>query len=344
LTSADPKISSVDPLQVRITSQLLRCFRVNLNNTHLGRRLKMLPTSHEGCQGKSSRLLRDFLAHRIVSRRYQPSNRANPFHAATGNYTHPERFVKMLRKPIIGITPSPMDDTQDHGNFHRYTIANTYTEAVEAAGGVPIVIPPQSGNIEEILDTIDGLLLSGGGDIDPAHYGDASTHEKTYGIHQGRDDLELVLARAALDRDMPTLCICRGIQVLNVALGGTLYQDVADEYSDELSHRQQDLPISKEEPGHDVTVQPDSLLAATYGTSSIAVNSFHHQSLKEIAPELRVNAVAPDGTIEAVEHPEKTWVLGVQWHPEMMFRAHDEHLKPFAALVEQASRKSAVPA
>jgi putative glutamine amidotransferase len=249
----------------------------------------------------------------------------------------------MPRKPVIGITPSPMDDTQEHGSFHRYTIANTYTEAVEAAGGVPIVIPPQVGNIEELLDAVDGLLLSGGGDIDPSLYGDSTRHEKTYGIHQGRDDLELALARAALERDMPTLCICRGIQVLNVALGGTLYQDVAGEFSEEISHRQQDQHISKEEPGHEVTVQPDSLLASTYGSSTIAVNSFHHQSLKEIAPDLRVNAVAPDGTIEAVEHPGKTWVLGVQWHPEMMFRAHDEHLKPFAALVEQAARKSAVP-
>lgn len=246
----------------------------------------------------------------------------------------------MARKPIIGITPSPMDDTQDHGSFHRYAIASTYTEAIESAGGVPLVIPPQAGNIDEILDVIDGLLLSGGGDIDPKIYGDRHLHEKTYGIHEGRDTLELELTRRALERDMPTLCICRGIQVLNVALGGTLYQDIAGEYSTELSHRQQDRKIPKEEPGHVVTVQPETLLARTYGTPSIQVNSFHHQSLKDVVPALRVNAVAPDGTIEGVEHPEKTWVLGVQWHPEMMFKAHDEHLKPFAMLAEQATRRS----
>ena len=245
----------------------------------------------------------------------------------------------MPRKPIIGITPSPMDDTQEHGSFHRYAIANTYTSAIEAAGGVPLVIPPQEGNIDDILDVIDGLLLSGGGDIDPAIYGDSETHEKTYGIHKGRDDLELALARGAMERDVPTLCICRGIQVLNVALGGTLYQDVADQFSSEISHRQQENGISKEDPGHEVDVQPDSLLAATYGAPSVAVNSFHHQSLKEIAPDLRVNAVAPDGTIEGVEHPGKSWVLGVQWHPEMMFKAHGEHLKPFAALVENAANR-----
>lgn len=247
----------------------------------------------------------------------------------------------MSRKPVIGITPTPMDDTQDHGSFHRYTLADTYTRAIEAAGGIPLIIPPQDGNTSEILDVLDGLLISGGGDIDPAAYGASEVHEKTGGIHHGRDELELALAREALERDMPMFCICRGIQVLNVALGGTLYQDVADEFSADISHRQQDNKIPKEEPGHDVSVQPDSLLARTYGQSTIAVNSFHHQSLKDVAPGLQVNGVAPDGTIEAVEHTGKTWVLGVQWHPEMMFAAHEEHLKPFTALVEQAARVKA---
>lgn len=205
----------------------------------------------------------------------------------------------MPRKPIIGITPSPMDDTQAHGSFHRYAIASTYTEAVEAAGGIPLVIPPQHGNIEQILDTIDGLLLTGGGDIDPAIYGDHHVHEKTYGIHQGRDELELALARQAIERDMPTLCICRGIQILNVALGGTLYQDVADQYSHELSHRQQDRGISKEEPGHEVNVVPGSLLASIYGTRSVQANSFHHQSLKDVAADLKVVATTSTAQLKA---------------------------------------------
>src|SRR5215208_2225648 len=119
------------------------------------------------------------------------------------------------RKPIIGITPSPMHDKQSHGEFTRYAMANTYTEAVEAAGGVPLVIPPQAGNIAEILSVIDGLLLSGGADVDPARYGDTGVHETTYGVHRGRDDLEIALVREAVERDVPMLCICRGIQVLN---------------------------------------------------------------------------------------------------------------------------------
>ncbi len=247
----------------------------------------------------------------------------------------------MPGKPVIGITPTPGDTHRPHGSFHHYSISSTYTDAVEAAGGIPIVIPPQSGNIDQILDLVDGIIFSGGGDINPALYGDEKMHSTTDGIDAGRDELELPLLRAAVERNMPTFCICRGIQVLNVALGGTLYQDVADEFSADLQHRQHEMNISKEEPGHTVTVQPDSLLASTYGQPEIAVNSFHHQSLKDLAPELRVNAVAPDGTIEGVEHSGKTFVLGVQWHPEMMFTAHDEHLKPFVALVEQAKSRVA---
>ncbi len=165
-------------------------------------------------------------------------------------------------------------------------------------------------------------------------------HEKTAGIHEGRDALELELARKAVERDIPTLCICRGIQILNVALGGTLYQDVADQFSAELSHRQQDLSIPKDEPGHDVTAMPGSLLANTYGAETVQVNSFHHQSIRDIAPELRLSATSSDGSIEGVEHPDKTFVLGVQWHPEMMFQSHSEHLKPFSTLVESAAKRS----
>ncbi|HCG30912.1 MAG TPA: gamma-glutamyl-gamma-aminobutyrate hydrolase family protein [Thermomicrobiales bacterium] len=240
------------------------------------------------------------------------------------------------RKPVIGITPSPMEDSQPHGSFDRYAISTTYTEAVEAAGGVPLVIPPQAGNIDEILSIVDGLLLSGGGDIDPILYGDDTLHEATYGIHPGRDALELALAREAVARDIPTLCICRGVQVLNVALGGTLIQDIPGQYSTEIEHRQQEQGIRKEEPGHTVAVTPGSVLARTYEADTIEVNSFHHQALKDIAPGLSIDAVAPDEIVESVSASAGRWILGVQWHPEMMFRERPEHLKPFVALVQQA--------
>lgn len=238
----------------------------------------------------------------------------------------------MSRKPLIGITPSPSHDNFDHGEFERFALANTYTTAVEAAGGVPLIIPPQEGNIEQLLDTIDGLLLSGGGDIEPKHFGDSSQHEKTYGVHRGRDELELALAHGALERDMPILCICRGIQVLNVALGGTLYQDVDDQLDDHINHRQQTEKTPKHDPSHSVSVEPDTLLAKTYGADAIEVNSFHHQGLWKLGDGLRVNAISSDGLVEAVDYPDRSWVLGVQWHPEMMYRAHAEHRSPFEGL------------
>lgn len=243
------------------------------------------------------------------------------------------------RKPVIGITPSPIEDSQSHGSFTRYATSTTYTEAVEAAGGVPLIIPPQAGNIDEILSVVDGLLLSGGGDIDPVLYGDDTRHETTYGIHPGRDDLELALAREAVARDIPMLCICRGIQVLNVAMGGTLIQDIPGQYSTEIQHAQQNVGIRAEDPGHTVAVTPGSLLERTYEADKVDVNSFHHQALKDIAPGLAVDAVAPDEIVESVSAGRNRWILGVQWHPEMMFREHPEHLRPFRALVEQ-SRQS----
>lgn len=243
------------------------------------------------------------------------------------------------RKPVIGITPSPVEDVQPHGTFVRYAMSANYTEAVEAAGGVPFVIPPQSGNIDDILETIDGLLLSGGADVDPALYGDEYVHERTYGIFPLRDQLELALVREAIAQDVPVLCICRGIQLLNVALGGTLIQDIPDQYPTDIEHSQHKAGIPADQPGHTVTVTPGSLLAETYQATSINVNSFHHQALREVAADLSVNAVAPDETIEAVSRPGSTWVLGVQWHPEMMFRSHSEHLKPFQALVREATAR-----
>lgn len=251
----------------------------------------------------------------------------------------------MAKKPIIGITPTPTTSELPHGTFYRFAIADGYTTAVERAGGVPLVIPQQDGNIDDILSVVDGLIFSGGGDIDPKRYGDDSMHEKTGGVDRGRDNLELDLITAALDQDIPILCICRGIQVLNVALGGTLIQDVPDQFSPEFEHRQQANGSPSYEPGHEVDILPGTLLASTYGGGSIAVNSFHHQGLKDVAPALRVNATAPDGLVEAVDYPGKRWVLAVQWHPEMMHRHHIEHLKPFQGLIEAVvGSKAAVTA
>ncbi len=250
----------------------------------------------------------------------------------------------MPRKPVIGITPSPSTIERSHGTFDLYGTANTYTTAIEAAGGVPIVIPPQKGNVNQLVALVDGLLLSGGGDIDPGRYGDTSIHPTTYGIHPGRDELELLLIKESIDRRIPTLCICRGIQVLNVALGGTLYQDVADQYGAKLNHQQQKDGIDRHDPSHAVRAVDDSLLESVYSTSTIQVNSFHHQGIKELGAGLVAVGAAPDGLVEAVTLPEHPWMLGVQWHPEMMYDRHSEHLRPFIALIEAAVVVTAVTA
>jgi putative glutamine amidotransferase len=240
-------------------------------------------------------------------------------------------------KPVIGITPSPSTDTIGPGTFRRYAMAATYTEGVEAADGIPFVIPPQANNVETILDRIDGLLFSGGGDVDPARYGDASVHENTYGIDELRDQFELELFIGALNRDMPVLCICRGIQIANVALGGTLIQDIAGQHSQQIEHRQHVAGYNAPDKSHSVSAVSGSRLHDVFGSTEIETNSFHHQAIRDVAEDLEVIGHAPDGIIEAVDRPASTWFLGLQWHPEMMFKEHPEHLKPFQGLVN-ASR------
>jgi putative glutamine amidotransferase len=246
-------------------------------------------------------------------------------------------------KPIIGITPSPIRQTSAAGDLERYAIATFYVDAVLAAGGVPIVLPPQDDNVDPILGLVDGLLFSGGADIDPTWYGDTDVHPRTYNIHPLRDRFEIELIREAIVRDIPFFCICRGIQVLNVACGGSLYQDVPDQFASPISHRQQEIGLEHHEPSHQVIVESDSLLAASCDAPTISVNSYHHQAIKDLAPGLRVVGRGEDGLVEAVELPGKRFVLGVQWHPEMMFREHAEHFAPFKQLVEAAAaRKLAV--
>lgn len=240
-------------------------------------------------------------------------------------------------KPVIGITPSPIVETSASGTHERYALSSYYVDAVLAAGGLPLILPPQDGHTEELLSIVDGLLFSGGADLDPALYGDTELHPKTYDVHPLRDRFELELLRAAIERDIAMFCICRGVQVLNVACGGSLIQDVPDQYGTTIPHRQQEAGYRSNEPSHAVVVDPDSTLAKAYGGTSVAVNSYHHQAIKDPAPDLIVTGRADDGLIEAVEHPGRSFVVGVQWHPEMLFRDHPEHLTPFRALVEAAS-------
>lgn len=238
-----------------------------------------------------------------------------------------------MKKPIIGITPSPADH-----DFSQSVFNSDYTAAVEAAGGIPVVLPPQYGDIDELLTAVDGLLLTGGGgDVGPSRYGDDTVHPATGDVHDRRDDLEFALVHAALGRDLPLLCICRGSQILNVALGGTLYQDIPDQHGRDIEHSQSKIGIDFNDPSHTVTAEPGSLLARVYDATTIEVNSDHHQASKRVGSELRAAGRASDGIIESVERPGSRFVLGIQWHPELMFRAHSEHLRPFSALVAAAA-------
>lgn len=233
---------------------------------------------------------------------------------------------------LIGITPSVRFDEKFGEQF---TLALTYTSAVRSSGGTPVMLPPQD-DAGTLLDRLSGLLLSGGGDIRPTRYGDEQVHPTTYGISDRRDEFEFALLRGALERGMPILAICRGIQVLNVGLGGSLWQDVSQVLPGALAHRQSLELTTRDAPSHEVTVVEGSLLAEVYGAARIAVNSFHHQVLKDLGTGLVATGHTADGAIEAVELPGHPFVLGVQWHPEMMYEVHPEHAAPFQRLVAAA--------
>ena len=245
-------------------------------------------------------------------------------------------------RPVIGITPSVSDVTLDHGTFERYVLARTYTDAVRSAGGTPVILPAGEPNVQSLLDCLDGVVLSGGGDIDPRAYGDVACHPKTYGVDAERDQFELDIVRAARDRDLPLLGICRGIQVFNVALGGTLVQDIEDQFLSTVNHRQQTVGLGRDETSHHVSIAPNTPLFDLLGVQSLAVNSFHHQAIRDLSPDLEVIARASDGLTEAVWCQSMRFGLAVQWHPEMLAASHPPHLAIFGALVTAALTRSVV--
>ena len=204
------------------------------------------------------------------------------------------------------------------GPFHgaeRVRLSANYVRSVEGAGLVPVVIPPLTdpSHAGEIVDAAGGLLLTGGEDVDPARYG-ASPHPVLQTINAARDATEVALLAAARERRLPVLAICRGIQILNVALGGTLVQDLSSERPSEVKH---DQPHDRAARTHDVTIAAGSKLAVATGVTAMAVNSYHHQAIDRVGAGLRVTATASDGVIEGGEVEDPAWwVLAVQWHPE----------------------------
>jgi putative glutamine amidotransferase len=214
-----------------------------------------------------------------------------------------------VSRPLIGITTYVTAARWSYWDDEAALVPLAYVAAVERAGGRPLLVPPSENGVEETLDAVDGLVFSGGSDLDPELY-DQDPHDETTGIEPERDRAELSLLQAALARDMPVLAVCRGSQVLNVARGGDLVQHLPELVGDEKH---------KHTPGafadHDISLEAGTRLAALLGERA-PVKSHHHQGLGRVGEGLRVAAHAEDGTIEAVEDPGRRFVLGVLWHPE----------------------------
>ncbi|HEX9012482.1 MAG TPA: gamma-glutamyl-gamma-aminobutyrate hydrolase family protein [Anaerolineaceae bacterium] len=216
--------------------------------------------------------------------------------------------------PLIGLTTGVQEDSE---GYRKQRLNDNYVQAVIAAGGIPVLIPtglPET-SYDDLLARLDGILFTGGPDIDPVIF-HGKPHASVYGIDAERDSLELGLARRAADAKKPFLGICRGIQVINVALGGNLYTDIADQVPNALKH-DTDGAV-RDYRAHPVTVEEGSLLAGIVRAGAVRVNSFHHQAVKDVAPRLRLVATSPDHVVEAVELPDHPFGLGVQWHPEGM--------------------------
>ena len=234
---------------------------------------------------------------------------------------------------VIALTPS-----WDNEN-RRMVVVHDYIQGVLDAGGVPVVIPPiqDKEKLIEALDRCDGLLLTGGDDVNPACYGEEML-PCCGDLTPERDFAEPILVHRAIERGIPILGICRGIEILNVALGGSLYQDIALQYSDQIKHPCYDIPGGD---AHGMRILPGTLLHRVLGVDTCMVNSRHHQSVKALAPGMVRNAEAPDGLTEGLEAADGRPILCVQWHPETIQRRLPVQLKLFQWLVDEAERRAA---
>jgi putative glutamine amidotransferase len=240
-----------------------------------------------------------------------------------------------MAQPLIGVTCASREPPAAGGAIQD-VLGRTYTRAVQLAGASPVVLPNlEAPDRDPLLARLDGLLLSGGLDVDPASFGEGPLNE-TVEVDGARDRTELPLIRAALARGLPILGICRGIQSLNVAMGGTLYQDLPAQLPGPVAHRQ---AAPRSAPTHAIAIEPGSRLAAITGGRSLRVNSFHHQAVWTLAPGLTVTARADDGVIEAAEGTGEGFVLAVQFHPEDLVDCCEACRGLFAAFVDACGNR-----
>jgi putative glutamine amidotransferase len=232
------------------------------------------------------------------------------------------------RPPRIGIT------TYGRNPDDRFTIPAKYVDATRRAGGLPLLLAPGEPRLPDFLDLLDALILTGGPDVDPVLYRGAR-HPEIYGIDRERDTSDLQLARHAVTTKLPTLCICRGTQVLNVALGGTLVEHLPDVVGEKILHRGKERAYTP----HAIRIDEHSRLAEILGATETSPMSSHHQALRDVAPGLTIVARAPDGVIEAVEMRDHPWLVAVQWHPESTAAEDPMQQRLFDALVAAARRR-----
>lgn len=228
-------------------------------------------------------------------------------------------------KPLIGITCA-------FSNLeHKYNLSAYYVKAIEAVGGIPVMIPclKEASDLKELMLYIDGLLLTGGGDMDPIYF-DEEPAIGTGVVTPERDILEVEITRMAIDRCYPVLGICRGIQVINIVAGGKIHQDLNQGVEKPIKHMQE-APTWY--PTHKIELEPNTKLSAILGEGPMRVNSFHHQSVSEVAPDYIVSARAADGVIEAIESTQEKFVMGVQWHPEHLWQENKAWQRLFQAFI-----------